>query len=171
MIRVERAWDVKAGVVETKSDAGRRAVPIAKVLRDHLVAHKLRSDHSDGLVFGRTSDDPFKSTSLRERALRAWSRTCGCGHLARSHDGERCDTDSCACDRFTALKPIGLHECRHTFASLMIAAGVNAKTLSVFMGHSSTTICIDRYGHLFPGSENEAAVLLDAYLEQAARRS
>jgi integrase len=28
------------------------------------------------------------------------------------------------------LEPIGLHECRHTFASLMIAAGDNAKALS-----------------------------------------
>lgn len=32
--------------------------------------------------------------------------------------------------REDALEPIGLHECRHTFASLMIAAGVNAKALS-----------------------------------------
>jgi hypothetical protein len=28
------------------------------------------------------------------------------------------------------MAPITLHECRHTFASLMIAAGVNAKALS-----------------------------------------
>jgi integrase len=33
-----------------------------------------------------------------------------------------------------ALEPISLHECRHTFASLMIAAGVNAKALSTYMG-------------------------------------
>jgi hypothetical protein len=29
----------------------------------------------------------------------------------------------------TFLAPITLHECHHTFASLMIAAGVNAKAL------------------------------------------
>jgi len=29
-----------------------------------------------------------------------------------------------------------LHECRHTFASLMIGAGVNAKALSTYIGHS-----------------------------------
>lgn len=29
------------------------------------------------------------------------------------------------------------------------------------------TITLDRYGHLFPGSEDEAAGLLDAYLERA----
>ena len=46
------------------------------------------------------------------------------------------------------IAPIGLHECRHTFASLMIAAGVNAKALATYMGHSSITITLDRYGHL-----------------------
>jgi integrase len=65
------------------------------------------------------------------------------------------------------LQPITLHECRHTFASLMIAAGVNAKALSSYLGHASITITLDRYGHLMPGSENEAAGLLDAYLERA----
>ena len=44
---------------------------------------------------------------------------------------------------------------------------VNAKALSTYMGHSSITITLDRYGHLFPGNEGEAAGLLDAYLEAA----
>ncbi len=49
----------------------------------------------------------------------------------------------------------------------MIAAGVNEKALSTYMGHSSVTITLDRYGHLMPGNEVEAAALLDAYLERA----
>jgi integrase len=48
----------------------------------------------------------------------------------------------------------------------MIAAGVNAKTSSTYMGHSSVTITYDRYGHLMPGNETEAAALLDAFLER-----
>ena len=47
----------------------------------------------------------------------------------------------------------------------MIAAGVNAKALQVFMGHSSITTTLDTYGHLMPGSEDEAASLLNAYLD------
>ena len=38
---------------------------------------------------------------------------------------------------------------------------------SQFIGHASITQTLDRYGHLFPGSESEAASALDAYLEQA----
>jgi len=49
----------------------------------------------------------------------------------------------------------------------MIAAGVNAKALSSYLGHASITITLDRYGHLMPGSEDEAAGFLDAYLERA----
>ena len=46
----------------------------------------------------------------------------------------------------------------------MIAAGVNAKALSSYMGHASVSITLDRYGHLMPGNETEAAGLLAAYL-------
>jgi integrase len=49
----------------------------------------------------------------------------------------------------------------------MIAAGVNAKALSTYMGHSTISITLDRYGHLMPGNEVEAAGLLDDYLARA----
>jgi integrase len=50
----------------------------------------------------------------------------------------------------------------------MMAAGVNAKALCTYMGHASVTITYDRYGHLMPGNEAEAASLLDAYLDRAS---
>ncbi len=49
----------------------------------------------------------------------------------------------------------------------MIATGVNVKALSTYMGHANISITLDRYGHLMPGNEAEAAGLLDAYLERA----
>jgi hypothetical protein len=48
----------------------------------------------------------------------------------------------------------------------MIAAGVNAKALTSYIGHVSVKTTFDRYGHLMPGNEEEAAGLLD-YLELA----
>jgi integrase len=143
-IRVERSWDPEAGVIETKTKAGKRTVPIAAVLRDFLDEWKLRSGRGEGLVFGRTAETPFDPRGLARRAETAWKNV-----------------------KPKALEPISLHECRHTFASLMIAAGVNAKALSSYMGHSSITITLDRYGHLMPGSEDEAAELLDAYLARS----
>ena len=35
------------------------------------------------------------------------------------------------------------------------------------MGHSNISVTFDRYGHLMPGNEEEAAGLLDAYLERS----
>jgi integrase len=51
---------------------------------------------------------------------------------------------------------------------MMIAAGVNAKAVSTYMGHAGVAITYDRYGHLMPGNEAEAASLLDTYLNKAA---
>jgi integrase len=141
VIHVERSWDVKEGVVAPKSRAARRSVPIAGALREYLVQHALRSGRRAGLVFATAAGQPFTPSNVRKRANAAWMRI--------------------------GLAPIGLHECRHTFASLMIAAGVNAKALSAYMGHSSVTITYDRYGHLMPGNETEAAQLLDEYLARA----
>ena len=116
-------------------------MPIAQALREHLIAHRLREGRTTGLVFGHDAETPLHDSTILHRARRAW--------------------------KVAGLDPIGLHEARHTFASLMIAAGVNAKALSVYMGHSSITITLDRYGHLMPGNEEAAAGLLDAYLSRS----
>jgi integrase len=141
-IHVARSWDPKEGVVVApKSAAGFRSVPLLAELRTHLVAHRLRSGRSDGLVFGADGTTPFKCASVVRRSQRAW--------------------------RDAGLAEIGLHECRHTFAALLITAGVNPKGVSTFMGHASISITLDRYGHLFPGSQDEAAALVDAYLARS----
>ena len=153
VIRVERSWDPKEGgqYVEVKSHAGRRRVPLAAVLRDQLVEHKLcTGGEGDALVLGRANGCPFSGRALRRRALAAWT--------AESTRRRQENEDS------APAVPITLHECRHTFASLMIAAGVNAKALSTYMGHADIATTMDRYGHLMPGNEDEAAGLLDAYL-------
>ena len=49
--------------------------------------------------------------------------------------------------RKRGLSVLTLREARHTCASLMIAAGVNAKALSTFMGHAAISITFDLYGH------------------------
>ena len=65
--------------------------------------------------------------------------------------------------REAGLQPLGFHEARHTFASIGIGAGLNAKTLSIYMGHANIGITFDTYGHLFPGNEAEARLLLDIF--------
>ncbi|MGH2973607.1 MAG: tyrosine-type recombinase/integrase [Solirubrobacterales bacterium] len=143
VIHVERGWDDRVGPIDTKSRSGTRRVPLVRPLRSELAAHRLRSRADDeDLVFGSGPHKPINTTTLVERARTAWRRR--------------------------GLKSILLHECRHTYASLMIAAGVNAKALSSYMGHSSITMTLDRYGHLLPGHEDEAAQMLEAFLAREA---
>jgi integrase len=141
LVRVERSMGGHGETGAPKSRAGRRGVPIIAALRDLLVEHKLVTRRNTGLVFGSSEKQPFTPTAVRKRALTAWSRA--------------------------GLKPIGLHECRHTFASLLIAAGVNAKAITAYLGHASIQTTFDLYGHLMPGNEDEAVALVDAYLERA----
>ncbi len=66
--------------------------------------------------------------------------------------------------REATAAPITLHECRHTFASLLIDAGANPKAIQTFMGHSKIQTTFDTYGHLLPGSHDEVRERMDAYL-------
>jgi Phage integrase family len=54
------------------------------------------------------------------------------------------------------------HDLRHTCPVLSIAAGAHPKLIAARRGHSSVTISIDRYGHLFPSMEESLAGALDA---------
>lgn len=56
------------------------------------------------------------------------------------------------------------HECRHTFASLLIDAGVNPKAIQEFMGHATIEETFSRYGHLMPGTRDQARRVVDAYI-------
>jgi integrase len=66
------------------------------------------------------------------------------------------------------LEPIGLHEARHTCASVLIASGANPKVIQKVMGHATIGMTFDQYGHLMPGGLDEAAAAANAYLARAA---
>lgn len=101
--------------------------------------------HPDTLVFGRDDDHAFTASTADNRAKRAW--------------------------KAKSLKPITMHEARHHFASIAIAAGVNVKALSTHMGHNTISMTLDLYGYLMPGNEAEATTLLDVYLVRSKWQS
>jgi integrase len=140
VIYVRRSWDPEHGPGDTKS-RNRRKVPVPGALRAVLAAEKLRKPVTAGdgfLCFGIGDGRPFRPDRLQQRADASWARA--------------------------GLERVTLHECRHGYASLAIAAGVNAKALSSYMGHASIVETMDRYGHLLPGNESEAAGRMDDYL-------
>jgi integrase len=58
---------------------------------------------ADTFVFD-PHDQPFNASTVRRRAARAW--------------------------KSAKLQPVPLHSARHTYASILIAAGVNAKAIT-----------------------------------------
>ena len=139
VIRVERSWDPVKGPVDVKTGAGRRAVPMAFVVRRELMAHKQRTNR-DGpdLVFGRTTTEAFFASTIRARANKAWEAA--------------------------GLEPITPHEARHCAISYFIAAGLDWKQISTWAGHGDVRQTWNRYGHLVPGGEQAAAERVEAYL-------
>jgi len=50
------------------------------------------------------------------------------------------------------------HDLRHTAASLWISAGVDIKTVSSWLGHSTAKLTLDTYGHLMGTDADRAAL-------------
>lgn len=120
IIEVRESWDPKVGPIEPKTRKSRRTVPMPKVLRGLLGDRRsgAKDRPTDALVFAVREDMPFEAEKLYRVADAAW-REAGIRDRLR------------------------LHQARHTYASFMIAAGVNAKALSTFMGHSSIKVTFD----------------------------
>jgi integrase len=136
----------KATFSTPKTAAGRRSVALDPRSIASLSEHRLRQVHEreqlglapnpkpDDLVFSEIDED----------------------HLAVVHPG-----------RFAAMfdrrvkaagvPRIRLHDTRHTFATLALAAGVNPKVVSERLGHASVSITLDLYSHTVPSLQTEAA--------------
>jgi integrase len=145
-IRVTESWDPKEGAIAPKTKNSQRTTPLPGLLRDYPMEHRIAAGEPpvDALVFGDKNGKPFQAATIYRRADRAWEAQ--------------------------ELGRLCLHQARHTYASFMMAAGVNAKALSSFMGHSSIKGTFDLCRHLMPGAEAEVAALLDTYLESQLER-
>jgi integrase-like protein len=126
-------------VGRAKSEAGtQRRPPITDTLRDILAA---AWDRKGRPHTGKVVERSVMSGKIAERVTAAWD-TAG-------------------------LNRITLHECRHTYASLLMAAGYTIKELMEFMGHADLQM-VNRYVKLLPQpGEDDAAQRLNDYLRRA----
>jgi len=110
-----------------------RIVGIPGFLRDLLDTHLDQHvpDEPDALVFTSPQGAPLRNSNFRRQV---W---------------------------YTAVEQAGLpeglriHDLRHTCASLLIAAGANPKAVQAHLGHSSISVTMDRYTHLFPSDVDD----------------
>lgn len=64
-----------------------------------------------------------------------------------------------------------LHDLRHTCAALLISLGAHPKVIQERLGHSSITVTIDVYGHLFPSIDQALTERMDQTFTAARERS
>lgn len=64
------------------------------------------------------------------------------------------------------VKPIRLHDARHTHASLMLKQGIHPKVVQERLGHASIQMTLDTYSHVAPGIQEAAAAGFDRLLKR-----
>jgi integrase len=157
-IFVECAWDEVAGEIAPKSGAGYRWVPLHRRLREPLEElQKATGRAGRDFVFGPKADRPFTPSYIRKRAARSWAAA----------------NEKRAEEQLKPLKPIGLHECRHSFSSFLNAVeGIPETRQDRYMGHSDGSVQKD-YRHQIEGQLPADADRLDKWFdaeEKKARR-
>jgi integrase len=131
-----------------KTAAGRRTIPLDESLVALLRSHRARQAQEQ-LAAGSAFD--------RRGYLVA-------DELGKPFAPERISKRFEQLQASLELPRIRLHDCRHTAASLMLAAGVPTKVVSDLLGHSSPTITLEVYAHVMPGMAEEAGAALSARL-------
>jgi integrase len=59
------------------------------------------------------------------------------------------------------IRSVRLYDLRHTAATLGIAAGVSVKAISDQLGHASISFTLERYSHVLPSIQDEAAAKVE----------
>lgn len=143
--------DGTAYIDEPKSRRGRRSVALAPTavlgIRSYLERRELIFEK---LEAPEAAHDP--------------SRYLFCDEAG---EGLRPDNVSKSWERVAARAGHGqvrFHDLRHTFASIMLAAGVNPKIVADALGHASVSFTLDTYSHVIPGLQAEAVAKFESYL-------
>jgi integrase len=120
----------KGGLKDLKTDAGRRDVvlmpELARLLRRHKAGSRYSQEHD--YVFASETGTPLNWRNVEHR---------GFDHAIKQAKLARADG-----------KPV-LHDCRHTFASLLIAQGLDIVFISRQLGHANPATTLRIYAHLF----------------------
>ena len=141
LVRVRHQVDRTGQQQPLKTQKGRRDVLLTPALASLLREHRLRSPHSvaDAYVFARDNGRPMHPDTVRRCGLQRTMLRAGLDQPGKP--------------------PLRFHDLRHTYASLLIAQGVNVAFVSRQLGHASITTTLNVYTHLFDHAEHAASVI------------
>ncbi len=146
-VTVETRVDAYGDEDTTKTAAGVRVVPLGtatvQTLREWRVKSKFKK--ADDLVFPNTQGGYTSHHNFLRRRYNALF-----GSMAT-----KCQEDD---SKAPAPPKTNWHAFRHYAISTWIEAGLKPKTVQTFAGHSSLSVTMDRYGHLFPSDDHKTAM-------------
>jgi integrase len=144
-LRIRRAVQRQPGeglvFVDTKTEKSRRLVYLTNVATRALLRHHQLQDGQRGamgeqwsdmnLIFCTQFGSPLDGTNVY-RSLR---------QVLTNYD----------------IRRVGLHELRHSAASIMLSEGVPLKVVQEILGHTSLMLTADTYSHVTPDLQRDAA--------------
>ena len=71
----------------------------------------------------------------------------------------------------SGVKPIRIHDLRHSHATWLINNGVNIVAVSRRLGHASIEQTLKTYTHLLRESENDLITAIEKYKDQSPKKS
>lgn len=129
---------------EPKTASSRRAVALPGFVSEALAAHLAAFPAGiDGLIFTGTEGGPVRLRNFRDRVWTPAVRRAG-------------------------LEPLRIHDLRHSAVAIAVKSSAHPKQIQAMCGHSSITVTLDRYGHLFASLADELAKRVDAVGREAA---
>jgi len=157
----------QAALLPPKTAASVREVPLAREIRDVLAEHLAEFPPIDVPVEDRTGSRPVKR-SARLLFTTSQARSGQRGPVKRAGFSQAWNRAVVRARESGADLPerVTPHALRHTYASLMIGAGVNAKAVQVLLGHANIRETFDTYGHLYPEAYDTTRAALTAAFGQ-----
>ena len=69
-------------------------------------------------------------------------------------------------EEIAKIPHIRIHDLRHSYVSLLVNSKVDIAVIANLVGHSTTTVTMKIYSHLYPKTKNAAIEMLDGMLEK-----
>jgi integrase len=157
-------------------DQGRLAVVDTLVLVNSRPVHRLGQTKSASsrrvIALDERTLSVLKSHRTRQleerlRASTAWADTglVFCNELGGPVDLDKFTRTTKKYAVEAGVPALTLHQAsRHTWATLALMQGVNAKVVQERLGHASIAITLDRYSHLVDGMDRDAAETVAALI-------
>jgi integrase len=142
---IRRQWR-RGAFYEPKTKSSRRTVELPDELVSALKRWRLRCPKGEHeLVFPDARGRPMQSSDLLRTGLHGALRRAG-------------------------LRQVRFHDLRHSFASNLLAAGVDVVTVSKALGHANVHITLTTYAHAIPRERQGAADALARLMAQSGNK-